>query len=79
MVLIIIDQMLENILPPRLLGKLTGLNPIIILFSVMVGATLGDFVGLITAVPIAATTKSLLNYWTLKNITLREGRMGVGG
>ena len=62
-VLIIIDQIIENILPPRLLGKLTGLNPIIILFSVMVGATLGDFVGLITAVPVAATTKSLLDHW----------------
>lgn len=51
---------IENTLPPRLLGKLTGLNPIVILFSVMVGATLGDFIGLITAVPIAATIKSLV-------------------
>ncbi|EAZ92922.1 AI-2E family transporter [Crocosphaera chwakensis] len=67
LVLIIIDQIIENILPPRLLGKLTGLNPIIILFSVMVGATLGDFVGLITAVPIAATTKSLFNHWSQSN------------
>ncbi len=59
-VLILVDQVIENILPPRLLGKLTGLNPIVILFSVMVGATLADFYGLITAVPIAATIKALL-------------------
>lgn len=59
-VLLLIDQIIENTLPPHLLGKLTGLNPILILLSVMVGATLGDFVGLITAVPIAATIKSLI-------------------
>ncbi|MEA5423350.1 AI-2E family transporter [Synechococcus sp. CCY9202] len=58
-VLILLDQVIENILPPRLLGKLTGLNPIVILFSVMVGATLADFYGVITAVPIAATIKAL--------------------
>ena len=58
-VLILVDQVIENILPPRLLGKLTGLNPIVILFSVMVGATLADFYGVITAVPIAATIKAL--------------------
>jgi predicted PurR-regulated permease PerM len=58
-VLIVVDQVIENILPPRLLGKLTGLNPIVILFSVMVGATLANFVGIITAVPIAATIKEL--------------------
>ncbi len=59
-ILLVVDQMIENTLPPRLLGKLTGLNPIVILLSVMVGATLGDFIGLITAVPIAATLKSLI-------------------
>ncbi|MEO1003731.1 MAG: AI-2E family transporter [Cyanobacteria bacterium J06638_7] len=59
-VLIVVDQIIENVLPPRLLGKLTGLNPIVILFSVMVGATLADFVGIITAVPIAASVKELL-------------------
>lgn len=59
-VLIVVDQVIENVLPPRLLGKLTGLNPIVILFSVMVGATLADFNGVITAVPIAATIKALL-------------------
>jgi len=58
-VLILVDHVIENILPPRLLGKLNGLNPIVILFSVMVGATLADFYGVITAVPIAATIKAL--------------------
>jgi predicted PurR-regulated permease PerM len=32
----------------------------VILFSVMVGATLADFVGIITAVPIAATIQELV-------------------
>lgn len=58
-VVLIVEQIIENVLSPRLLGKLTGLNPIVILFSVMMGATLAGFYGIITAVPIAATIKSL--------------------
>ncbi len=59
-IVLLIDQIIENTIPPRLLGKLTGLNPIVILLSVTVGATVGDFIGLITAVPLAATIKSLV-------------------
>ncbi|MCP9801782.1 AI-2E family transporter [Synechococcus sp. RedBA-s] len=59
-VLIVVDQVIKNVLPPRLLGKFTGLNRIVILFSVMVGARMDDFYGVITAVPIAATIKALL-------------------
>ena len=58
-IVLLVDQVIENVLPPRLLGKLTGLNPIVILFSVMLGATLAGFYGIITAVPIAATIKAL--------------------
>ncbi len=67
-VLIVVDQIIENILPPRLLGKLTGLNPIVILFSVMVGGTLAGFYGIITAVPIAATIKELFLTGDLKKL-----------
>jgi len=56
---LIIDQIIENTVTPRLLGNLTGLNPIVVLFSLMVGAKVAGYLGVLVAVPVAATIKGL--------------------
>ncbi|MDR9403616.1 MAG: AI-2E family transporter [Halothece sp. Uz-M2-17] len=66
-VALILDQIIENTVTPRLLGTLTGLNPIVILFSLMVGARVAGYLGILTAVPIAATLKSTLRLLSQKN------------
>jgi predicted PurR-regulated permease PerM len=66
-VALILDQIIENTVTPRLLGTLTGLNPIVILFSLMVGARVAGYLGILTAVPIAATLKSTLRLLSQKS------------
>lgn len=66
-VALIIDQTIENSITPRLLGTLTGLNPIVLLFSLMVGARVAGYLGVLTAVPIAATIKSTWRLISQKN------------
>mgnify|MGYP006421655707 CR=1 FL=1 len=66
-VALIIDQIIENTVTPRLLGTLTGLNPIVVLFSLMVGARVAGYLGVLIAVPIAATIKSTLRLISQKN------------
>jgi predicted PurR-regulated permease PerM len=44
------------------LGKITKLHPLLILFSVIAGGKLGGALGLILAVPIAATVRILLEF-----------------
>ncbi|NBD33028.1 MAG: AI-2E family transporter [Cyanobacteria bacterium] len=66
-VALILDQLIENTITPRLLGTLTGLNPIVILFSLMVGARVAGYLGILTAVPIAATLKSTLRLLSQKH------------
>ncbi len=56
----ILDQVVESVIAPRLLGGFTGLNPVLILLSLLIGAQLGGFLGLILAVPAASFIKSLL-------------------
>ncbi len=56
----IIEQIVESVVAPRLLGEFTGLNPVLILLSLLVGAQLGGFLGLILAVPAASFIKALL-------------------
>ena len=57
----IIEQIVESIIAPRLLGEFTGLNPVLVLVSLLIGAQLGGFLGLILAVPIASLIKTLFS------------------
>jgi predicted PurR-regulated permease PerM len=56
----IIDQIVESAIAPRLLGGFTGLNPVLILLSLLTGAKIGGFLGLLVAVPAASFIKSLI-------------------
>ncbi|HBB31426.1 MAG TPA: AI-2E family transporter [Cyanobacteria bacterium UBA8803] len=56
----IIDQVIENGIAPRLLGGFTGLNPVWILVSLIMGARIGGLLGLVMAVPLASCIKSLM-------------------
>lgn len=58
----VVEQIVESVIAPRLLGEFTGLNPVLVLVSLLIGAQLGGFLGLILAVPAASFIKSL---WTI--------------
>lgn len=54
-------QILEgNILSPNIVGKSLHLHPLLIIFALLLGETLGGIVGMIVAVPILAICKVLL-------------------
>jgi predicted PurR-regulated permease PerM len=59
-VCVLVQQILENLIAPRVIGKVTGLNPFWVLLSVLVGARVGGLLGVIIAVPIAVIIKSSL-------------------
>jgi predicted PurR-regulated permease PerM len=55
---IIVGQINDNIISPRLMGNMTGLNPVWIIVSLFVGGKLGGILGLLVAVPLASVIKS---------------------
>ncbi|WP_404788580.1 AI-2E family transporter [Altericista sp. CCNU0014] len=58
----IVQQVLENLVAPRVLGSVTGLNPVWVFISVLVGAKTAGLVGVVVAVPMAVVAKtSLMN------------------
>ncbi len=57
---VIVQQILENLIAPRILGNFTGLNPVWILISVLTGARVGGLLGVIVAVPTAVIIKTAL-------------------
>ncbi|HEY9600269.1 MAG TPA: AI-2E family transporter [Allocoleopsis sp.] len=64
---IIMQQIKDNVIAPRLMGEFTGLNPIWIFIALLVGVQIAGLFGAIVAVPIAGTIKD-----TLDTIRLRR-------
>lgn len=57
---IIMQQIKDNVVAPRLLGGFTGLNPIWIFIALLMGAEIAGFLGVLIAVPIAGTIKGTI-------------------
>lgn len=56
---LIIDQVVDNAVTPRILGNLIGLNPIWILLALLIGSQLAGVLGLLLAVPLAGSLKQI--------------------
>ncbi|WP_041237761.1 AI-2E family transporter [Gloeothece citriformis] len=56
---VVIQQIKDNIVSPRIMGNLTGLPPVIIFIALLLGAKIGGFLGVIIAIPITGVVKGL--------------------
>ncbi|BAS57722.1 putative conserved domain protein [Leptolyngbya boryana NIES-2135] len=57
---IAIQQVKDNAIAPRILGELTGLSPVIILTSLLVGARVAGLLGVILAIPLTSVVKTIV-------------------
>lgn len=58
---ILMQQIKDNVLAPRIMGNFTGLNPIWILIALLMGAEIAGLLGAIVSVPIAGTIKGTID------------------
>ncbi|MEH1940733.1 MAG: AI-2E family transporter [Nostoc sp.] len=58
-VAVVIDQLIDQAIAPRLLGKFTGIRPIWVLIALLVGTNVGGVLGLLIAVPVAGFIKDV--------------------
>lgn len=54
---VIVGQINDNVVSPRLMGNMTGLNPVWIIVSLFIGGKLAGILGLLIAVPLASVLK----------------------
>lgn len=59
--LLILQQIDANFIGPRITGDALGINPILIIFSIIVGGAYFGIIGMFISVPIAAMLKMFLN------------------
>ena len=67
----VVRQIQDYLVNPFVMGKITKLHPLVILFSVIAGEHIAGIVGLILAVPIAAVIKIIFEY-SLDRINLND-------
>jgi predicted PurR-regulated permease PerM len=59
---ILLDQIFDNIVVPRLLGQSLGVHPAAVLVSAIIATNLLGLIGLVLAAPVLATVKLLVRY-----------------
>ena len=61
-ILYVVIQQLENhVLVPRIMQKVTGLNPVVVIVAILIGAKLGGVIGALLAVPVAVMINIFIN------------------
>jgi predicted PurR-regulated permease PerM len=65
---LVLRQMEDHLIIPNLVGRIVKLHPVIVIFTILAGAAIGGAMGLLIAVPVAATIKIILSYLYAKLI-----------
>ncbi|MBW4680173.1 MAG: AI-2E family transporter [Microcoleus vaginatus WJT46-NPBG5] len=58
-VAVALQQVKDNLIGPRIMGNLTGLSPVFIFASLLLGARVGGLLGVILAIPMTGVVKSI--------------------
>ncbi|MFQ5824889.1 MAG: AI-2E family transporter [bacterium] len=64
----VVQSLEGSVISPKIVGESVGLHPAWVIFSILVFAQFWGFVGLLIAIPAAATVKIMIqNWYSLKN------------
>ncbi len=63
LVMVAVQQVDGNLLGPRIMSREVDLHPALVIFSLLVGAELAGLLGMLVAIPIAATAKALFAHY----------------
>lgn len=58
----VLRQAEDHLIIPNLVGRIVKLHPVFVIFAILAGASIGGALGLLMAVPVAATIKIILSY-----------------
>ena len=62
--MIIIQQLENNLIVPKVMQKTVGLNPIVSILAFLIGAKLFGIVGAIVSIPVAIAIQVALSEWS---------------
>jgi predicted PurR-regulated permease PerM len=68
----LVNQIESIFILPRLVGGRVGLNPLIVIFLILIGGELFGFSGIVFAVPIGAVVQVIIKYYWKKVLVDQE-------
>ncbi len=74
LVYLVIQQLEGNVLVPKIMSKAVGLNPVIVIIAILIGAKLYGLTGVILAVPLAAVVSVITEDWHIIRQTFSSTR-----
>lgn len=60
---VVVQQLENNLIVPKVMQKATGLNPIVVIVAVLLGAKLSGILGAILAIPVATAAMVVIGDW----------------
>jgi len=63
---LVIEQIVQNGIAPRLMGHLTGVHPVWVVMAILIGAKISGLLGVLLAVPLASTFKEIMEIYKPK-------------
>ena len=61
--MLIVQQVDNNLLAPKIVGESVGLHAVFTMMAILIGGNVGGLLGMLLAVPIAASCKVLFSNW----------------
>jgi predicted PurR-regulated permease PerM len=62
-VLVVLEQLVLNVVGPRLMSRQTGLPPLVVLFGILAGGQVAGFWGAVFGIPVLATLLTCVTYF----------------
>lgn len=63
---VVIQQIENHVLVPLIVGRGVGMHPVIVIVSLLIGAQVGGFLGILVAVPAAVVLQEVVEDWAGK-------------
>ena len=60
--MVLLQQVALNVISPRIMSRTIGIHPIFVFLSILLGAKVAGFWGVVLAMPIAGVLNTLLQY-----------------
>ena len=64
----VVQQIDNHLLAPQIIGNSVGLHPVFTMMAILIGGNIGGLLGMLIAVPLAASFKVLFNTWYDNNV-----------
>ena len=61
--MLIVQQIDNNLLAPKIVGNSVGLHAVFTMMAIIIGGNIGGLLGMLLAVPVAASIRVLFNKW----------------